>query len=81
MARVSPPGRRCDAYYDPACLGTATMPFVRSAYVLDAEGRREYVNTVTAFVDGSTVRRAHACTITRAWKHGGVGTRGCTPAV
>lgn len=44
-----------DAYFDPASTGEATIDFGRSAFELDAEGQRQQVNDITAFVDASQV--------------------------
>jgi len=48
-----------DAWFDPAGLGTASMPFSRSAYDpstgLAAGTPRQQVNSLSAFIDGSQV--------------------------
>ena len=44
-----------DAEFDPAGLGEATIDLTRSQYVVDADGVRQQVNSITAYIDGSAV--------------------------
>lgn len=44
-----------DPFFDPQGTGTATIPLSRSQYVVDAQGVRQQVNSITAFIDGSMV--------------------------
>lgn len=43
-----------DPLFDPAASGSATIPLTRSAYDV-VDGRREQVNLLTAYIDGSMV--------------------------
>jgi peroxidase len=44
-----------DALFDPAGTGTQTIALTRSQYVVDANGVRQQVNSITAYIDGSMV--------------------------
>ncbi|MEZ6014775.1 MAG: peroxidase family protein [Planctomycetota bacterium] len=43
-----------DPYFDPYATGAATIPFTRS-YVERVDGRREQLNAITAWIDGSQI--------------------------
>ena len=44
-----------DAYFDPGNTGTQVIAMDRSDYEVDANGVRQQVNSITAFIDGSNV--------------------------
>lgn len=44
-----------DAFFDPLGTGTQVIPLTRSQYVTDANGVRQQVNSITAYIDGSMV--------------------------
>ena len=44
-----------DEFFDPTGTGTQTIPLSRSEYSVDANGIRQQVNSITAFIDGSQV--------------------------
>eukprot|EP00667_Euglena_gracilis_P028802 EG_transcript_37225 len=44
----------CDPDFDPGCTGNASIPFIRSRYVLQ-DGVRQQLNEVNSFLDASTV--------------------------
>ena len=52
--RFNIPVPLCDPAFDPACTGTRTLSFQRSAFVM-VNNVREQVNVTTAFIDGSQV--------------------------
>lgn len=51
------PVPRCDAYFDPDCLGTVQMEFERSYYNTStpSDQPRQQINTITSYLDGSVV--------------------------
>ena len=44
-----------DLWFDPTGSGTVTMHLARSLYTDDADGVRQQINTITAFIDASNV--------------------------
>ncbi|MEZ5824770.1 MAG: peroxidase family protein [Geminicoccaceae bacterium] len=44
-----------DIMYDPAAAGDQWLPFLRSDFAMDADGKLQQVNSITAFLDGSMV--------------------------
>ncbi len=44
-----------DAQFDPAASGDKTMDMDRSIYAVDANGVRQQINQITAFIDGSNI--------------------------
>jgi len=52
-----PPG---DPFFDPFNTGKVTMGFVRSTFVLDAQGVRQQINNITSYLDASVVYSSDA---------------------
>ncbi|MDB5325777.1 MAG: heme peroxidase [Phycisphaerales bacterium] len=44
-----------DPSFDPTSTGTQVIPLSRSTYITDANGVRQQVNSITAYIDGSQV--------------------------
>lgn len=44
-----------DPQFDPNSTGTVSIPLSRSSATLDAKGQRQQSNSITAFIDGSSV--------------------------
>lgn len=60
-----------DAIFDPSGTGTATLPFKRSTGVVNADGRLQQVNEITALIDAGNVYGSDASTTDYLRSHEG----------